>query len=497
MKKTLTIILVVSMIMTFMACNKKNVSLPAKSDIETAVEKEYGMEFVFDSKEVSSDESRGEWIFISEDGTLEVTVTWNANNPEKYFFDDRLIKSTDNTIPEIISEPNSDIESQNTPFRDGDYIVFGHYEQDGDLSNGPEPIEWEVVKEKDGRMLLVSRYILDCQPYNMEFSDITWETCSLRSWLNNEFINSAFTMSEQVKILTVTNSNPDNAYYGTAGGKTTDDKVFCLSVKEIMDNYEFEERDEEYDGGVSQALKTEVTSYAANKKTYVADNNCGYWWLRSPGEDSSSACFVLGSFGGMGWGCLMNVDDFSMGVRPAIYLSASEIPNIIPVVTDPVDITYLVTGVSASSEDDESYGNYYYAENIIDDDLDTSWAEGLDDDGIGEYITFYIPEGTLISGLIVHTGYCKSENVFYKNGAPSVIDVYSGTDGYRVYLNTADTNYSASDFYAALEGVYITFPSVIVSNGELKISIVKVRSGESWSDTNMSEIVIMGAPAPD
>lgn len=180
---------------------------------------------------------------------------------------------------------------------------------------------------------------------------------------------------------------------------------------------------------------------------------------------------------------------------PTVAPTSTSTPTPTPsavIVSNPVDIGYLVTNISSSSIDNESSGNNYFPYQIMDGDLDTSWAEGLDDNGIGEYIIFNIPKGTLISGLVVYTGYCKSSNVFYKNGAPSVLDVYSGTDGYRLYLNTYDTNFAADNYDVAIEGIYITFPSAIVSNGELKITIVDVRDGEAWDDTNISEIRILG-----
>lgn len=165
------------------------------------------------------------------------------------------------------------------------------------------------------------------------------------------------------------------------------------------------------------------------------------------------------------------------------------------IVTKPVDIGYLVTDISASSIDNESSGNNYYPYQVMDGDLNTSWAEGEDDNGIGEYLVFSIPKGTYISGLVIHTGYCKNSNVFYKNGAPSVIDVYSGEDGYRVDLNNSETGYASENYEVARDGIYVRFPSAIVSDGELIITIVDVRDGESWDDTNISEIRIMGAPA--
>ena len=248
---------------------------------------------------------------------------------------------------EQINTPTSEPANTPTPIPevysiDGDYIIFGHYEQDGDISNGSEPIEWEIVREEDGRMLLISRYILDAQPYNTESTAITWETCSLRAWLNDDFINAAFDASEQARILTVTNSNPDNALWGIEGGNDTEDRVFCLSVEEVLDNYEFGKWDEEHQNGFSQSLMTEVTQYAIDNGVknheitstdyYSALESCGFtddcigltcgsWWFRSPGDRKFFACYVFCYNGRAGWGWHTEVNLNEIGVRPALYLS--------------------------------------------------------------------------------------------------------------------------------------------------------------------------------
>ncbi len=54
-----------------------------------------------------------------------------------------------------------------------DMIQFGRYEQDGNPSNGPEPIEWYVIGEDEGKILLISARVLDVQPYNTVLQDIT------------------------------------------------------------------------------------------------------------------------------------------------------------------------------------------------------------------------------------------------------------------------------------------------------------------------------------
>ena len=83
----------------------------------------------------------------------------------------------------------------------GSIVTLGRYEQDHNAGNGPEPIEWIILDMQEGRALLLSRYALDTMPYNTESADVTWETCSLRAWLNDEFLNNTFTDEERAAIL--------------------------------------------------------------------------------------------------------------------------------------------------------------------------------------------------------------------------------------------------------------------------------------------------------
>ena len=43
----------------------------------------------------------------------------------------------------------------------GEYVTFGHYEQDNNLENGKEPIEWKVLDKKDGRVLLLRETLIN------------------------------------------------------------------------------------------------------------------------------------------------------------------------------------------------------------------------------------------------------------------------------------------------------------------------------------------------
>lgn len=63
-------------------------------------------------------------------------------------------------------------------------------------------------------------------PYNEENKSVTWETCTFRTWLNDKFLNTAFTSTEQVVIKNTTVVNDDNPEYGTEGGENTTDKMY-------------------------------------------------------------------------------------------------------------------------------------------------------------------------------------------------------------------------------------------------------------------------------
>lgn len=125
---------------------------------------------------------------------------------------------------------------------------------------------------------------LDAKPYNEEGTDVTWATCTLRTWLNGTFLNTAFTSAEQTAIKNTTVVNEDNSYYGTEGGVNTTDKVYLLSIAEASNtaygfNGEFNTE--------SETREAKNTAYAkecgASTCTSTEYEGNGYWWLRSPG----------------------------------------------------------------------------------------------------------------------------------------------------------------------------------------------------------------------
>ena len=163
----------------------------------------------------------------------------------------------------------------------GDYVFFGEYEQDNNTANGKEDIEWLVLEVNDGKALVISKYVLDCKPYNTSHTDVTWETCTLRKWLNNDFLVAAFSADEKAMIPTITVSADKNPKYSTTPGKVTQDQVFLLSIPEVNKYFNSD-----------SARQCEPTDYAVANGTWKSIGvNC-WWWLRSPGFDLNLAAHV-------------------------------------------------------------------------------------------------------------------------------------------------------------------------------------------------------------
>ena len=197
----------------------------------------------------------------------------------------------------------------------GDTYTFGAYEQDNSTSNGKEAIEWTVL-DKDGMsLLLISKQALDCQQYNTSYTDVTWESCSLRKWMNGTFLNKAFNAEEQAQIQNTTVSADKNPEYNTNPGNATTDKVFLLSINEVEKYFNSDE-----------ARKCAPTAYAKAQGAYTSDSyktasgaaTC-WWWLRSPGDTQLSAAIVCSDGSVNYYGSIVYIDN--VAVRPALWIN--------------------------------------------------------------------------------------------------------------------------------------------------------------------------------
>ena len=204
-----------------------------------------------------------------------------------------------------------------------DCISFGNYWQSDTNSDGTvnqndekQPIKWRVLSVEGDDALLLADQNLDCQPYNVEDTDVTWETCTLRNWLNSTFLQNAFSSVEQSEIQTTTVVNDDNLEYGTKGGKDTTDKVYLLSIAEASrESYGFDSMFGVFDSSTRETKNTAYTTECG------VGNGSWCWWLRSPGRDKSRAASVDA------YGCGDDYGDYVSAeyntVRPALHLNLS------------------------------------------------------------------------------------------------------------------------------------------------------------------------------
>jgi len=194
----------------------------------------------------------------------------------------------------------------------GDIIKFGEH-------------DWLVLDKREGASLIISEYITEQYKYHSATVPITWERCDLRSYLNGEFYNS-FGEADRNRIVKTVNANPDNPWYGTKGGKDTEDYIFALSLEEAVKYF-----------GDSGDLKNRRGWYWENSEFILKDGRGGFindsynnrrvakyegendwWWLRTPGENDYCAARV----GYVGRIRVIGIYvNYKRGIRPAMWIT--------------------------------------------------------------------------------------------------------------------------------------------------------------------------------
>ena len=229
---------------------------------------------------------------------------------------DKLLTEDDNIVAVIKA-----LEARDAKFTVGNYVTFGEYPQTT-AGEDMTPIEWLVLARDGDKALLISRYGLDAQPYNKDHTSVTWETCTLRTWLNGTFYNKAFSSAEQAAILTTNVDNSKNQCYSgwsTSSGNNKQDKVFLLSYAEANKYFGVT-----YDNSSNTKSRVAPTAYAIAQGAWTSYSNkttdstyAGWWWLRSPGtyQDYAAIVYFVGSLD------FNYVDSDSGSVRPALWVN--------------------------------------------------------------------------------------------------------------------------------------------------------------------------------
>lgn len=199
----------------------------------------------------------------------------------------------------------------------GDSVSFGYwnqtYQENGD--DADEIIEWVVLEKQGDKALVVSKYALSSFAYMSDESatpPITWEMSSVRKWLNGTFYEEAFSNNEKAIIETTTVTAAADPDYVTSIvlGNDTQDKVFLLSVDEVMKYFPTE------NDKLCQVTEVGEARYA-EYYGYVSDEGNCFWWTRSQSSSSWSAMAVTA------WGDFQSnhSDTTDIAVRPAMWIS--------------------------------------------------------------------------------------------------------------------------------------------------------------------------------
>ena len=186
-------------------------------------------------------------------------------------------------------------------------------------------MDWRVLNVQGKRALIITENIIELRRYNVELKEVTWETCTLRKYLNGEFY-AKFTKEDQGRIAETKISNPDNLWYGTKGGNDTTDKIFLLSLEEA-DKYFGNSGD--YINKIRKEHKDGKWVPANDGYGFSNENDSGriakyndkalWWWLRSPGYSSKIAVLVY--VDGTVYVHGSDVSNGNLGLRPALFLN--------------------------------------------------------------------------------------------------------------------------------------------------------------------------------
>ena len=182
----------------------------------------------------------------------------------------------------------------------GEMLAFGVYEQDGNSGNGIEAITWRVLVKEADRMLVMSEYGIESRRYHNKNESVNWSSCSLRSWLNGSFYETAFSSKEHSQIMSV-----------AIDGSSAKDKLFLLSYDEC----------EQYLSGNSNRM-CYATRYALNQGAYASPDTGSSWWLLRTQGKNGRYVMSINTDGSIDYDGGRVSSDYGI-VRPVMWLDIS------------------------------------------------------------------------------------------------------------------------------------------------------------------------------
>ena len=187
---------------------------------------------------------------------------------------------------------------------------------------------WTVLANKNGNSLIICNDIIRNIPYNNERTAVTWETCSLRKWLNGEF-HASLSPEEQSRIVLTVNENDNNAWEGTKGGSKTHDRVFVLSLSEVLayfgDSGDIKSRKKKNNDGDEDSIGNLLHDQFNQARMAQYSHAPAWWWLRTPGRNQKMAIRVNINGSIDLSGAYVQLGGSSGGVRPALWIKTPDV----------------------------------------------------------------------------------------------------------------------------------------------------------------------------
>lgn len=223
---------------------------------------------------------------INDDFNLLKLVSTNIINDDFNL----LNPGKNNIITSIANNSNIPI-NQSDQSHVGLEITIGSYNH--------KKIQWIVLRDTGNYILIITKYAVKRIPYNNELCFITWENCSLRSWLNNDFYKNSFSNDERKKIQKMRIPSEIMKDHEFNPSCETEDFISILNIRE-------------YEHFFGKVLHWKC-------KTYPPEKIPVQCWLRNNGLNERHAAFIGRSGTVHGGGSFVNSP--RNGVRPIMWIS--------------------------------------------------------------------------------------------------------------------------------------------------------------------------------
>ena len=223
---------------------------------------------------------------------------WNMEKPRAYFVPSTKFNiDTDETVSFELYSKDFSLDIKPLSKCEGN---IGEIVDFGEIDN--IAITWKILDNRNGKLLLLCTHGIANKPFSNTSSGnskkVSWNNCSLRKWLNVDFIANYFVGQEKWLIP----SKDKNNFQTPVENEENTDKVFLLSAKEA---------------------KTFLKDVDYHVKLHPKCSSVGseFWWLRSSGKFDNFIQGVLEKNNSIDEiGNLVYKPNI---VRPAIWIDAS------------------------------------------------------------------------------------------------------------------------------------------------------------------------------